>query len=92
MQGADVNSKTLAANLGRSPGYVAAMKSDLRNLASYEETYAADSGGRYFSGDGSAQGFTPSQNVTITATATTGNLSRHQRRPACARPGLLGFP
>ncbi len=50
--------------------YVAAMKSDLRNLASYEEGYAADSGGRYFSGDGAAQGFTHSQNVTVTATAT----------------------
>jgi prepilin-type N-terminal cleavage/methylation domain-containing protein len=55
----------------KDKAYVAAMKSDLRNMATYEESYAADSGGRYFSGDGSAQGFTPSQNVTVTATATT---------------------
>jgi prepilin-type N-terminal cleavage/methylation domain-containing protein len=51
--------------------YIAAMKSDLRNLATYEESYAADSGGEYFSGDGSAQGFAHSQNVSIVATATT---------------------
>src|SRR5437660_6011156 len=51
--------------------YIAAMKSDLRNMATYEESYAADSGGKYFSGNGSTQGFTPSQNVTVTATATT---------------------
>ncbi len=54
----------------KDKAYVAAMKSDLRNLASYEEGYAADSGGRYFSGDGLAQGFTHSLNVTVTATAT----------------------
>jgi len=55
----------------KDKAYIAAMKSDLRNLASYEESYAADSGGKYFSGNGSAWGFTPSQNVTVTATATT---------------------
>ena len=55
----------------KNKAYVAAMKSDLRNLATYEESYAADSGGKYFSGNGSAQGFTPSLNVTVTATATT---------------------
>ncbi|MBA3646369.1 MAG: prepilin-type N-terminal cleavage/methylation domain-containing protein [Gemmatimonadaceae bacterium] len=55
----------------KDKAYIAAMKSDLRNMATYQETYAADSGGRYFSGNGSAQGFTPSQNVTVTATATT---------------------
>jgi prepilin-type N-terminal cleavage/methylation domain-containing protein len=55
----------------KDKAYVAAMKSDLRNLATYEESYAADSGGRYFSGDGTAQGFKASQNVTVTATATT---------------------
>jgi len=55
----------------KDKAYVAAMKSDLRNLATYEESYAADSGGRYFSGDGSGVGFTASQNVTVTATATT---------------------
>jgi hypothetical protein len=40
-------------------GYLASMKADLRNLATYEESYAADSAGSYFSGSGSAQGFTP---------------------------------
>jgi Tfp pilus assembly protein PilE len=55
----------------REKAYLASMKADLRNLATYEEAYAADSG-TYFSGNGSAQGFTPSQNVTITATAVAG--------------------
>jgi type IV pilus assembly protein PilA len=52
----------------KDKAYVAAMKSDLRNLATYEEQYSADSNGAYFSGDGTAQGFTPSQNVTVSAT------------------------
>jgi len=56
----------------KDKAYVAAMKSDLRNLATYEEQYAADSNGAYFSGDGTAQGFTPSQNVTVTAAVVSG--------------------
>jgi type IV pilus assembly protein PilA len=56
----------------KDKAYVAAMKSDLRNLATYEEQYAADNNGAYFAGDGSAQGFTPSQNVTVTATFVAG--------------------
>lgn len=52
--------------------YVTAMRSDLRNLATYQEMYAADSLGNYFSGDGTAQGFHPSQSVTVTATAVSG--------------------
>ena len=56
----------------KDKAYVAAMKSDLRNLATYEEQYAADNNGAYFSGDGTAQGFTPSQNVTVTATVVAG--------------------
>jgi type IV pilus assembly protein PilA len=55
----------------KEKAYVAAMKSDLRNLATYEEQYAADNNGAYFSGNGSAEGFTPSQSVTVTATAVT---------------------
>jgi prepilin-type N-terminal cleavage/methylation domain-containing protein len=51
---------------------VAALKSDLRNLMTFEESYAADSNGAYFSGDGTAQGFLPSQGVVINATATNG--------------------
>ena len=56
----------------KDKAYVAAMKSDLRNLATYEEQYAADNNGAYFSGNGSAQGFSPSANVTIAATAVVG--------------------
>ena len=56
----------------KEKAYLASMKADLRNLATYEESYAADSAGAYFSGNGSAQGFTPSQNVTMTATAVAG--------------------
>jgi type IV pilus assembly protein PilA len=51
--------------------YVATMQSDLRNLATYEEQYAADSNGKYFGGTASAasplQGFAPSKYVTIVA-------------------------
>ena len=56
----------------KEKAYVASMKADLRNLATYEESFAADSSGVYFSGNGSAQGFSPSANVTVTATAVTG--------------------
>src|SRR6202171_4327828 len=60
----------------KDKAYVAAMKSDLRNLATYEEQYAADNNGAYFSGTASnaspLQGFTPSQNVTIVAIALPG--------------------
>ena len=80
----------------KDKAYVAAMKSDLRNLATYEEQYAADNNGAYFSGTATTaaplQGFTPSQNVTITAaivagppqswTATT--FTRRRRSERCA--------
>jgi type IV pilus assembly protein PilA len=60
----------------KEKAYVAAMKSDLRNLATYEEQYAADNQGAYFSGSATSatpvNGFTPSSNVTITATADVG--------------------
>ena len=60
----------------KEKAYVASMKADLRNLATYEESYAADSAGAYFSGSASGttslQGFLASQNVTVTATAVTG--------------------
>ena len=60
----------------KDKAYVAQMKSDLRNLATYEEQYAADNNGAYFSGTATytapVQGFTPSQNVTIVATAVAG--------------------
>jgi len=57
----------------KEKAYVASMKADLRNLATYEESYAADSNGVYFSGTSATpatmQGFLPSANVTVTATA-----------------------
>ena len=60
----------------KDKAYVAAMKSDLRNLATYEEQYAADQNGAYFAGTATMatpmQGFTPSQNVTITAVLIAG--------------------
>jgi len=60
----------------KDKAYVAAMKSDLRNLATYEEQYAADNNGAYFAGTATSpttiQGFTPSQNVTITAVLIAG--------------------
>ncbi len=60
----------------KDKAYVAAMKSDLRNLATYEEQYAADNNGAYFAGTATSaaplNGFTPSQNVTITATIVAG--------------------
>ena len=60
----------------KEKAYVAAMKSDLRNMATYEEQYAADQNGAYFSGVATSaaplQGFSPSQNVTVTVTAVAG--------------------
>jgi type IV pilus assembly protein PilA len=60
----------------KEKAYVASMKADLRNMATYEESYAADSAGVYFSGSSTGtaalQGFLPSANVTVTVTAVTG--------------------
>src|SRR5690349_5744414 len=60
----------------KDKAYVAAMKSDLRNVATYEEQYAADNNGAYFSGTATMaaplQGFTPSQIVTIVVTGVGG--------------------
>jgi len=60
----------------KDKAYVAAMKSDMRNLATYEEQYAADNNGAYFAGVATSltplQGFTPSQNVTVTAVVNAG--------------------
>ena len=58
----------------KEKAYLAAMKSDLRNLATYEESYAADSAGLYFGGTATntgapLNGFLTSQNVTVVATA-----------------------
>jgi prepilin-type N-terminal cleavage/methylation domain-containing protein len=60
----------------KEKAYVAAMKSDLRNMATYEEQYAADQGGAYFGGTATSiaplNGFSPSQNVTVVITSDPG--------------------
>ena len=52
---------------------IAVMQADLHAVAIYEEQYAADNHGQYFSGTATADtpvnGFTPSKDVTITLTA-----------------------
>lgn len=79
----------------KEKAYVAQMKSDLRNLATYEEQYAADANGAYFSGTATTAapliGFTPSTNVTIVATAVAGpptswsaTATHSQTRIGCA--------
>jgi prepilin-type N-terminal cleavage/methylation domain-containing protein len=60
----------------KDKAYVAAMTSDLRNLATYEQQYASDNNGAYFAGTATTatplNGFTPSPNVTITAVVVAG--------------------
>jgi prepilin-type N-terminal cleavage/methylation domain-containing protein len=51
----------------KESAYISTMKADLRNFALYEQFYATDNGGNYFSGTGVAQGFKPSPNVTVNA-------------------------
>jgi prepilin-type N-terminal cleavage/methylation domain-containing protein len=57
----------------KDKAYVAAMKADLHTIAIFEEQYAADNHGQYFSGtatsDTPLNGFTPSKGVTMTLTA-----------------------
>jgi prepilin-type N-terminal cleavage/methylation domain-containing protein len=56
----------------KDAAYVAAMESDLRNFAIYEQNYAADHNSAYFSGNGVAQGFKGTPDVTVLATAVVG--------------------
>ena len=57
----------------KDKAYVAAMKADLHIAALYEEQYAADNHGQYFSGSAKSEapinGFSPSKDVTVTFTA-----------------------
>jgi type IV pilus assembly protein PilA len=57
----------------KQKAYVAAMKADLHIAAIYEEQYAADNHGQYFSGtatpDLSIDGFKSSKDITVTLTA-----------------------
>jgi prepilin-type N-terminal cleavage/methylation domain-containing protein len=58
---------------GKKKAFAAVMVADLRSAAMYEEQYAADNHGQYFSGtakpDAPLNGFTPSPSVTVTMTA-----------------------
>ncbi|HVS60967.1 MAG TPA: prepilin-type N-terminal cleavage/methylation domain-containing protein [Gemmatimonadaceae bacterium] len=56
----------------KEAAYVASMKSDLRNFALYEQFFAIDNDGNYFAGNGIAQGFNPTLDVTVTATTDPG--------------------
>jgi len=82
----------------KEKAYIAAMKSDLRNLATYEEQYAADNNGAYFAGTATSaaplQGFSPSANVTVVATAAAGppqswdgSATHSQTSKTCAMNG-----
>jgi prepilin-type N-terminal cleavage/methylation domain-containing protein len=57
----------------KNKAITAVMIADLRSAAMYEEQYAADNHGQYFSGsakpDAPLNGFKPSPNVTVTLTA-----------------------
>lgn len=57
----------------KDKAHVAAMKADLHVVAIYEEQFAADNHGQYFSGtattDTPVDGFAPSKDVTVTLTA-----------------------
>jgi prepilin-type N-terminal cleavage/methylation domain-containing protein len=81
----------------KESAYLAAMKSDLRNFAVYEQNYSNDNG-TYFSGNGIAQGFTPTPEITITATAAPGTpptwqaLAVHARTPKTCSIGTNGNP
>lgn len=56
----------------KEAAYISSMKSDLRNFALYEQFYATDNGGSYFSGNGIAEGFKPTPDITVTATNDSG--------------------
>jgi prepilin-type N-terminal cleavage/methylation domain-containing protein len=57
----------------KEKAFAAAMKADLHTVAIFEEQYAADNHGQYFSGTATPEaplnGFTPSKDVTVTLVA-----------------------
>ena len=57
----------------KDKAYVASMKADLHIVALYEEQFAAENHGQYFSGtatpDAPVNNFTPSKDVTVTLTS-----------------------
>ena len=58
--------------IAKEGAYIAAMESDLRNFAIYEQNYAADHNSAYFSGNGVAEGFKGTPDVAVLATAVVG--------------------
>ena len=54
----------------KEKAYLAAMKADLRNLATIQETYASENAGNY--GDAAAVKFNGSAGVTLTVTPNAG--------------------
>ena len=57
----------------KAKAYAAAMQADLHTVAIYEEQFAAENHGQYFSGvataDSPIEGFSPSTDITVTMTA-----------------------
>ena len=78
----------------KEAAYVASMKSDLGNFALYEEFHAIDNDGNYFAGNGIAQGFKPTVDVTVTATDDPGPppnwqaIAIHSRTPKTCTIGV----
>lgn len=72
--------------------YAAAMKADLHTAALYEEQYAVENHGQYFAGsarhDSPLNGFTPSEDVTVTFTAFNILGSQLADWTAVARHGM----
>jgi prepilin-type N-terminal cleavage/methylation domain-containing protein len=74
---------------GKDKAYVAAMMADLHSAAVYEEQYAAENHGQYFSGTATAatpvEGFRATKDVTVTLTAVNILGSRISEWTAVAR-------
>ncbi|MGH7650976.1 MAG: type IV pilin protein [Gemmatimonadaceae bacterium] len=79
----------------KEAAYLSAMKSDLRNFAVYEENYSTQNQGGFFGGDGTAEGFTPTPNVSIAATVITGPpaswqaTATHTKTPKTCSIGVI---
>jgi prepilin-type N-terminal cleavage/methylation domain-containing protein len=73
----------------KQKAYAAAMLADLRNAATYQEQFASDHGGQYFSGTATHESplnsFTPSPGVTIVLTAFTSATTSLPEWEATAR-------
>jgi len=72
----------------KDKAYVAAMKSDLRNLATYEEQYAADNNGAYFAGNRASM---PRRTCRLPRLQLAGPVSRRRGLPRLAMLARLSF-